>query len=93
MHVLVSLTFFLSFNQVNEWLNTFSSQLYRLVNWGYIDGPHVNSKIVITASEDIFTICRDTNILDISWMSDKTHSLMWISIKRQLDQSNDLLVC
>ena len=55
--------------------------------------PHVDSEVRATACEDKFAVSTGTDVLNFVRVCNQTHSLVRVAVERQLDQTNDLLVC
>ena len=92
VHVLVGLTFAATFNQVNEGFGSVAAVEFNLfVDGGDIDTPHIDGKIVTTASEDVLAISRRANICNVAGVGHETHGLVWVSIEWQLDQADNFL--
>lgn len=56
IHVLESLSFAATLNQINEWFNAVTAHCDCLFDWSNIDSPHVNSQVGTTTSEDVLAI-------------------------------------
>jgi hypothetical protein len=62
IHILECLALSATLNKVDKRLDSFTSNCYCLLNWGYVNIPHVDGKIVATASKDVFAIGRAANV-------------------------------
>ena len=93
IHVLESLTFSSSLYKVYEGLNAFAPYCDCLFDRSYINCPHIDSKVVPAAGEDVFTIGCATNISNFVWMGNQSHRFVGVSIKWELYQPNYLFVC
>jgi len=90
---LVSLTVTTTLNQVNKRLDFLTPHSDGLVDGGYIDSPHVDSEIITSTSENVLAIHSRADVCDFVRVSDHTHGLVGVTVKRKLDEADDFFVC
>jgi hypothetical protein len=56
IHILKSLSFAATLNQINKWFNAVSTHRDCLFNWSNVNSPHVNSQVSATTSKNVLAI-------------------------------------
>jgi len=93
LHVLVSLAVTTALNKVDKRLDFLTSQVDGLIDGFNIDRPHVYSEVVASTSKNVLAIHSRADICDFVRVSDHTHGLVGVTVKRKLDEADDFFVC
>ena len=89
---MVGLALSTSFNELDEWFDSVTTHGDGLLDRGDINHPHIDSEVTSSTSENILAVRACTNILHFIWVGNESHSLVRVTVERQLDKTNDFLV-